>query len=748
MSESLVAPSAESREESVSPEGARARRLAEVAASKPPPIRQDLEFRRQEFAGENYFVLKDPLRLKYFRLHPEEAQLAMWLTGDITIEQLSHKFSERYPNHDFGILDIASFVEGISKAGLLNEAPEGTIQRMDQMNKMRSSMMGRWAKTSSTLLFLKIPLFTPGPWLGKLVHAIRFVWRPWFLILMGSLMVFTIMRLIVHSSAFGQQWDGFFTPANIFLLWVSIILTKTCHELGHATTTRYFGGQVPEVGICFICLTPCGYVDASDAWMMPKRSQKIAIALSGIVTEFFIATIAANIWLETSPGLLNSLMFNIMLIASINTLIMNLNPLMKFDGYYVLADSLEIPNLRTKALAYCGGWLKHYFFNSPKPNVSREHGRVFIMYAIVAFVYMIVISIGLSIIFLRFLDPIGLKTAGIGLGLFIFVSLIGLPVIKAFIDVNQLSKIKTGFRPWKRAGVMVPLLLIILGGLYFFPVHYDVRVQGVVVPRERDDVTASVDGWVETLYVQENDDVQVGQPLLKLENPELVAQYESARIELDSAILERNWSLDVSRAPQNIRASTIASEKMEILLTRVQRLARQVENLTVRASQDGRVRSLPTAQMQYMVGRAYLKGEPMLLIEDTSELNVLAALSEEDIVRLEVSSEVELQGKANLETFSGKVTQLPVRPARWEEIDPSMFVSNGGVLPADPITAQPSILDSFPVFLIRVEFDDQRDDLIPGMRVRLEIKGKPVALGKRTIENFKRYLTEKSGGVL
>src|SRR5690606_18565569 len=189
----------------------------------------------------------------------------------------------------------------------------------------------------------------------------RFIWTRWFI--GGCLLLFawTIGLLAVNHHAFETHELNFFSSSNLFLFWITLIGIKTLHEFGHATTCRFFGGEVHEMGVCFMCFTPCGYVDASDAWMMRQKRHKVYVTIAGVFTEFIIACIAAHLWLVLPDGIGRDLAFNAMLVASINTVIFNANPLMKFDGYYVVSDLLEIPNLRSKSIAYCSYHLQRIF---------------------------------------------------------------------------------------------------------------------------------------------------------------------------------------------------------------------------------------------------------------------------------------------------------------------------------------------------------------------------------------------------
>src|SRR4051812_36313356 len=309
-------------------------------------MRADIIIRKQQFRHEEYYVLKDPLALIYFRLQPEEAYLVTLLDGKRTLREISDRFNQRYPNSPRSVAELSQFISQLGAGGLLNLSASRFVDNARKMGSQQLLMI--WAKAISNLLFIKIPLIDPSPWLGKVVHAIRFVWTKPFVFTVLAFYAWTAGLLIANADEFSVRRVDFFSSSNLILLWLSIIIIKTLHEFGHATTCRRFGGEVHEMGFCLMCFTPCGYVDASDAWMMRLKRHKLYTTIAGVFTELTIACIAAHCWLVLPDGLGRSLAFNAMVVASVNTLIFNANPLMRFDGYYILCDLLEIPNLRTK----------------------------------------------------------------------------------------------------------------------------------------------------------------------------------------------------------------------------------------------------------------------------------------------------------------------------------------------------------------------------------------------------------------
>ena len=512
----------------------------------PSRLRADLVIQKQFFKNEEYFVIKDPLALTYFRLRPEEAFIINLLDGKKNLKAVSDEFSQQYPNNPQKLEDLASFIQQLGRGGLLNISARRFVDFARQKPHQSNSLIHLWMMSMQKLIFLKLPLIDPSPWLGKLTSKITFIWSRWFVWSCLGFFAWTIFWLIVNREAFAHNDINFLSPANLFLLWLSVIFVKTFHEFGHATTCRYFGGEVHEIGVCLICLTPCGYVDASDAYMMKHKRHKIYSTLAGVFTEFVIASLCAHAWLYLSPGLLKNIAFNIMFVSSINTIFFNMNPLMRFDGYYVVSDWLEIPNLRTKSITYCSYRVQQFLFgirNTFQERLFDIHtdNRVFIIYAISAFIYMGFIIYSLSQIFARVLAPYGLGEFGLGLGVFAQISFIGFPIAKLLTDAFNPEAaphiIKVASTKRRLIIIGVALLTIILV-IAILPSRYNIDRQGIVLYSESEIIATKSGGLVEEVFVKTGDWIEAGEVVARLKNPSLKAELEIAHIEFEKAKLQ------------------------------------------------------------------------------------------------------------------------------------------------------------------------------------------------------------------
>ncbi len=707
-----------------------------LARLVPAPLRSDLIIRRQLFKYQEYYVVKDPLALTYFRLQPEEAYLASLLNGKRTLGEIAEQFAVRYPNSDGSIEQIGAFVNQLGATGLLNINARMFVENARRGRSAGKNLFVIWGKIVSSFLFLKFPLVDPSPWLGKLSHAIRFVWTPWFVALCLGLYVWTIGFLIVHREAFSADILNFLSPGNFALLWVTIILIKTCHEFGHATTCRHYGGEVHEMGVCLICFTPCGYVDASDAWMMRHNRHKIYTTIAGIFTELVIACFAAHLWIFLPDGFARNLAFNAMLVASVNTLVFNANPLMRFDGYYVICDWLQIPNLRAKSIAYCSYHIQRAVLGYR--NIQQEQmwaaeasGRMFVVYAIAAYLYMFFVIYGLTKIFARVLEPYGLHDFGLALGFFVEGSYALLPVIKVLMDAFKPgAHIVKSTSTKRRASLSLAIVGALAAVAFLMPTHFKVTQQALVVAVNGEFVSPTLPGVVKSVTVKTGQWVEAGEVVATLENPAVMAELETRRAELAQARLR---AAQIGRGV-NLQATEMQPEASQLLTVAEVAYARaeeDVANLQLRAKVSGFVVS---PSVQNLVGSYIVPQQSLLRIADTRKVKLVIPLTENQAQLVEQGSAITARWAANGEKFETALTTVPTQPAASHDLMVGMLSLFGGPAPIDleRRNAQ-NAQHVFSLFIAEAPVPDEavHEALVEGMRARVEIVGRPTTPAKK-----------------
>ena len=707
----------------------------------PASFRADLVMQKQLFRKEEYYVVKDPLALTYFRLRTEEAYLVTLLDGTRRLSEIQEICQERFPHGDYSLGEINNFIHQLGVSGLLNINARRFVDYAQSEKRMKVDPIKVWLKLLSNLIFFKVPLFDPSPWLGKVTHAMRFLWSRWFVLGSIAFIVSTLFWLFLNRDTFSGSGVEFFTPSNIALLWLSVIVIKTFHEFGHAMTCRHFGGEVHEMGACLICLTPCGYVDASDAWMMRHRRHKIYTTVAGIFAEFFIASVAAHVWLNLQDGLARNLAFNAMIVASINTLFFNLNPFMRFDGYYIALDLFEIPNLRAKAFAYCSTRLQRLIFGIRNTTQERliedaNHGRLFIVYSVCAFSYMLIVIYSIGQIFSRVLEPIGLKVFGDSIGIAVQVSFVMIPILKVVSDsMNPESRIEKSESTTKRLGLIALIVVCLVGLLAVVPSHFKVSQQGIVLSQHAEEVGIEIAGTIEGLFVQTGDWVEEGQLLARLKNPSLDSLLSTSQTDMELAKV-RLMSLKTSDAwddHSSIPEAAAAFESSIVAYERAQQLAQKLE---LRSPTQGYIL---TPDIERLTG-AYLPAHASVFrIGDTRRMKIVIPLTEDQAQLVEVGSSIDGRWQATGKSFQSRIEVLPRRKTSREEYLPGMLAVHGGPAPREPSQADSQNEPEFSIFLAEALLPESEKFSHEGMRVRTYIEGKKTTVGARIWRGFLNF---------
>jgi len=709
-------------------------RDAELAGVIPSRLRVDIVVRRQFFKNEEFYVLKDPLALTYFRLKPEEAYLISQLDGKRTLLEVQRRVNARYPNTPRSLEELAAFVNQLSLGGLLNQNA-GRFVENARRSAAGKGLLAIWAKIIGTALFFKIPLIDPSPWIDGLVHALRFVWTKWFIGAAIALFAWTLGLVWLNTHAFSADVLDFFSASNLGLLYIAIIITKTLHEFGHATTCRRFGGEVHEMGVCFMFFTPCGYVDASDAWMMRHQRHKLYTTMAGVFTELIVASIAAHFFLFLPDGLARGIAFNIMLVASVNTIIFNANPLMRFDGYYLLCDLLEIPNLRNKAIAFCSYQVQRIFLGyrnrqQEESFVDEADGKIFVIYAIAAYAYMIFIIYGVTQIFAKVLEPYGLHDFGLSLGIFVEVSFIFFPILKVVHDVLKpgahIEKVGSTRR---RLLALVAVVALAVVASFYIPTRYKVTQQGVVMATVGEWVASETAGTVKTVRVKTGQWVEPGQVLVTLSSPEVEAELAIAAAELAEArlLFGAHQRMSIWAAGEDLARK---AQGLEIAETVYRRAAEKAARLELRATVAGYVL---TPEVEHIVGSYVSSQRPLLRVADTRQLRLVIPLMEDQAQLVEAGGRVEGRWVANGQPLESALESVATQPAAIHDLHFAMLSFFGGPAPSQVLQPQANL--HFPLFLASAPLPRSDHLSVEGLRARVTIVGRPTTVAER----FKRW---------
>ncbi len=345
-------------------------------------LRPDLIVSPTQVDGQTLYTIKDPVTDNYFRLREPEFWLASQLDGAHSAEEIATAFQAKF-GAGLRAENVAQFIATLGKLFFLEDGrSEQEMVRAARDQRRRRSLAAR-------VLFIKLKAFNPGRFLKALTSLYRpFHRRFWFTVEI-ALMLVGAGILMAHASEFSVQLNQLIQIGSIVTIICALFLLISLHEFAHAVICTYYGGTVKEMGLLLMYFQPCFYSDVSDAWLFPKKSQRIAVTLAGLHFQFIFLSVSLLLWAVTVPGFFINDFARICVIVSWITFLFNFNPLIKLDGYYLLSDWLDIPNLRPKAFAYLGNVLKRRLLGWPieKIEATRRERKIFPVYSILALLY-------------------------------------------------------------------------------------------------------------------------------------------------------------------------------------------------------------------------------------------------------------------------------------------------------------------------------------------------------------------------
>jgi putative peptide zinc metalloprotease protein len=471
-----------------------------------PPLRRDLIVTQQLYESRTYFVVKDPVSLQYFRMTAEDYRLATLFDGRRTFGQIRDAYVAMFPHVrlEFSPEDVNErvlrFANDLALLQFLSVQGVRLKARYEAVKKNKATKAGLYT-LANKLFFFRKSLVDPDIAFGKMAKPLWWLWTKQAHYISCVLVVLAAIIFLRNYQHVEGALANLFSLHNIALMWVTTIVIKSIHELGHGLTCKHFGGEVHEVGFMALVFTPYFFVNISDAWVMPNRKHRILISAAGIYVELVFAALAVFLWVLVQPGFLKDFLFNIIFIASVSTVLFNANPLMRFDGYYILTDVMEVPNLQTKARALITHQVKRLLFggNSADPVLSRmplpkKRFALFYLYAVLSWVYGYYIIYSLARFMEPHLKPFGLEGLANWFSALALISWVLMPLIGFF---KGLQLTKEDWKPYgrlRRISWIFGVIFGVFGAACFLPVELTIKRVSAVQLAEPEQVRAQIPG--------------------------------------------------------------------------------------------------------------------------------------------------------------------------------------------------------------------------------------------------------------
>jgi putative peptide zinc metalloprotease protein len=706
-------------------------------------MRRDLAIAPQKYEGRTYYVVKDPVSLRYYRFKEQEHFLIHLMDGGHTLDDAQKEYEKRFRPERLTLEDLEGFGQQLLTAGLAqNESPQAGKQLFDRRKKRRRS---EWMQTLTNILYIKIPVFDPDKLLTRMIPYLRWIFTTTFLMLSVAVMLAAIVHVATHFETFWEKLPSkneFFSFGTIGYLWVALALVKIIHEFGHGLSCKAFGGEVHEMGLLFLVFSPCLYCNVSDAWTLPDKWKRIIISFAGIYVELIIASIATFVWWNTpAMPIVNYLALSLMVVCSVSTVIFNANPLMRYDGYYILADWLEIPNLRDRSNRFLQRLVMDYCLGielQPEQYMALWRRVMFVLYATVSYVYRWVITFSILYFMSMFLKPYKLGVVSGMLACAAAASMVGWPLYRLGKNLH-----KRGRLPDMKS-TRVTISSIALGAviLVFLAVPLPIsRVRELslvqVQPEYIQKAVIAIPGILVNVRVRDGQEVQKGQVLAEFVSLEMESQILEARTQRDIYDAQCNVMSGLA-SEQNTNKEDRAHLEMEIAKAKGERdnnqrmlivLEEQRRFLQLKAPCAGIVMSPPAVDEN---GKYFEKGTPFCSIGDPRYLRVLMPVSpaeyrllERDLRDKQARGEnldvtIRVQGRAE-HTWHGKLSQLPESEAK--EIPVQLTNKAGGsVATKPPSSAKPNTyVPQSQQYLVGIDIVDPDSAICPGTRASAKV---------------------------
>ena len=637
-----------------------------------PALRPHVKIHRHNFRGQRWYVIRDRASGRHHRFSPEAQLVISLMDGRRSVEEIWAIACERLGDDHLPQDEVIRLLAQLHQADILQGDSSPDLQEMSaRADKQRRRKL---LQSFMNPLAMRLPLVDPDRFLTLTLPLAR----P-FLSWVGTLVFLPILAAAIVLAA--MNWpalteniaDRVLATESLLLLAVTYPFIKALHELGHGYAAKVGGGEVHEMGVMFLVFMPVPYVDATAVSSFPSKWQRALVGSAGMLVEALLAALALFLWLNLEPGLLKAFAFNVMLIGGVSTLLFNGNPLLRFDGYYVLADLIEIPNLGPRSNRYIGYLVQRHLFGvaeAVSPVTAPGEAGWFLFYGIAAFCYRIFITTTIILFVASEYLVVGV-ILGIWAGLMIFVW----PLAKSLIFLASSPVLRTQ-RP--RALLVTGMLAVLFwAAVSLVPVPFGTVSEGVVWADEEALVYAGADGVVAEVLVPSDAVVVRGQPLLRLSDPLLPAQVRVVQAELAELRLRYEALSVLDLAEARVVAERIKHAEAELGLN----LAR-AEQMTLRSPAYGRfLLSTP----QDLKGAFLRKGDSIGYVSDLDDplIRVVVPQSAIDLVRERTGAVAVRFAERFAEVLPAEVIrEIPFVTDQLPS--PALATQGGGQLAVDP----------------------------------------------------------------
>ena len=694
-------------------------------------LRPDLTATPVAMAGASTWVVTDPLTLEHFHFSVEEHALLEMLRRRVSLTEMSREFARQFPPRTITERELWAFLSRLHEAGLLMSDAPG--QGRELLERHRTERLRRWSLAWAQLTAIRFRGINPDAVLTAIHNRCRWLFSRTVVLLSALVVLFAASIIVGHFDEVRARLPELSVLAdwrNLLWLLATIGCVKVLHELGHALACKHFGGQVPEMGVLLLVFVPCLYCDVTDAWRFTSKWQRIVVSAAGMMVELVIASLSTIVWWYAQPGLVQLVALDVMIVSTVHTLAVNGNPLLRYDGYYILSDLVESPNLWQRSRNALSNLAGHWLLGQQADEdalVPTRHRLWLAAYAVTSKAYYAVLFVAIVWGLVRVLHPYHLENLAYALGLTLVGGALVGPVtsgLRVLHNPFRRRELRQG-----RLATVATIALVAAVVILAWPVNYYVRTPLVLLPTDAARVYATVDGTLRTA-LPAGHAVAANEPVATLANSgveielaRLVGEHELARVRLDN--------LEKLRGVDSEAAAKIPAARAEVadLAERVADRRHDAERLTLvaptagvmipapaleqRTPKDGRLPTWSGALLdQRNRGARVEPGTLICLVGDPAKLSAVLLVDDTDVARLATGQNVRMiLEQAPGQVLAGEVVDVARRDA---ETTNSAMTARADLAPLFAGLAPPG-----------------RDEAHYQVRVRLDGPTQPLAIGGR-----------------
>ncbi len=694
---------------------------------------------RQSFGGHTVYVLDNPSTAQFYRTSEAAWFFIGLLDGERTVDAAWQACVTQLGDAAPTQRECVELLAQLQLYGmLLGEQP----LTPDMIELRRAEARKTKIKSRTGLGFtLTLPLINPEPWLNRAKGLINAIFSRAGLIIWLLVVGVGLYHILTNLGRLASPLNTIIAPANLPLLAITFFFLRAIHELGHAAAVKAFGGRCTEIGMMIIALViPFPYCDASAAWRFPRVRDRVVVSAGGVLFETFIAAIAAIVWAYTPDASVRTVCFNIMLVSGVSTLLFNLNPLLRYDGYYILSDLTGTANLYQRSRELWKFMFERHLFGvrGATPPAVRNAGEFWLMLAYGTFSFPYRLFITFAIVLILWHHPT-LATVGLVLGVIGIVLWFVWPALKLVWYLATDSKLNgSRARAISISGSLLAAAVLLLAVV---PMPAAAYATGQVTPRRLVSIRAAEPGVVAVVHAGVGDVVNAGDAVITLTNLEIEAEVKTARAAVDQARARLDAAAE---APMVERM--LAQSRLDVAAAALQRAIDRQERLVLRSPIDGRLTVRGDQTLESLLGSSVPKGSMIAEIGSFDDLQVRCIVADDvhaymlERRRPEDEAVIRLRGAAGRTVDAVIEREFPAGSSRIDQ--PALTTASGGEILLDPSDAQGRTALQ-PQFVIELRPLERTAAMQPGQRARVRFPVAPEPIAARWWRSILRTFGER-----